>query len=70
MYTLVDGKKAYFSSGSRKRNKNEPAVILIHGAGMDRTVWQLQTRNIAFMGYQVFAVDLQNIGTTKNAFVS
>ncbi len=70
MYTLVDGKKAYFSSGSRKRNKNEPAVILIHGAGMDRTVWQLQTRNIAFMGYQVFAVDLPGHGRSEGPCLS
>ena len=35
-----------------------PAVLFIHGAGMDHTVWALQTRYFAHHGRSVLAVDL------------
>ena len=70
MYVLVEEKKACFASGGRIRNKKEPAVIFIHGAGMDRTVWQLQTRNIAYMGRQVFALDLPGHGRSQGPALS
>ena len=65
MDVVVDGVKAHYANGSRPIRRKEPAVILIHGAGMDRTVWQLQTRNIAYMGYQVLAVDLPGHGRSE-----
>ena len=39
-------------------NENDPLVILIHGAGMDRTVWFQQTRFLSHHGFRCFAVDL------------
>ena len=70
MYVLVGGKKAHFANGSRMRNKKEPALIFIHGAGMDRTIWQLQTRNIAYMGCQALALDLPGHGRSEGPTLS
>ena len=37
-------------------------VILIHGAGMDSTIWQLQTRYLAYRNLQTIAIDLPGHG--------
>jgi len=58
----IDGRTVHAATGSRAIHPDEPAVVLVHGAGMDRTVWQLQTRNIANMGRRAFAVDLPGHG--------
>ncbi|NQW01129.1 MAG: alpha/beta hydrolase [Rhodospirillales bacterium] len=63
----VDGEQVHAATGSRPLERAEPAIILIHGAGMDRTVWQLQTRNIAYQGRQVYAVDLPGHGRSAGA---
>lgn len=65
MDITVDGISVHAATGSRPINPKEPAVILIHGAGMNRTVWQLQTRNIAYMGRQVYALDLPGHGRSS-----
>lgn len=39
-----------------------PTLLLVHGAGNDRTVWQLQTRSLAHHGVRVLAVDLPGHG--------
>jgi pimeloyl-ACP methyl ester carboxylesterase len=64
---IVNGKRVHAATGSRVINKEEPAVILLHGAGMDRTIWQLQTRNIAHMGRQAYALDLPGHGRSEGA---
>jgi len=63
----VDGKTAHAANGSRENSPDEPAVILIHGAGLDRTIWQMQTRNIAFQGRRVYAVDLPGHGYSEGS---
>lgn len=65
MDVTVNGHKTFAATGGRALNPDEPAVILVHGAGLDRTVWQLQTRNIAFMGRRVYAVDLPGHGRSE-----
>ncbi len=59
---LLDDKVVRYANGGRNGNDNEPNVVLIHGAGGDRTVWQLQTRWLAHHGYRVRAVDLPGHG--------
>jgi pimeloyl-ACP methyl ester carboxylesterase len=65
MEVTVNGHKVHAATGSRVINPDEPAVILIPGAGLDRTVWQLQTRNIAHMGRQAYALDLPGHGRSE-----
>jgi pimeloyl-ACP methyl ester carboxylesterase len=40
-------------------------VFLIHGAGMDQSVWTLQGRYLAFHGWNAFAVDLPGHGRAR-----
>ena len=48
----------YVSTYGRAHTDGAPTVILIHGAGMDHTVWALQGRHFAFHGWNALAVDL------------
>jgi len=65
MEVIVDGLKAHVATGGRDAIPGEPVVILIHGSGMDRSVWQFQSRNIAFRGIRVLAVDLPGHGRSE-----
>lgn len=58
MDTLVDGKQAYAATGGKPFDAAKPAIIFIHGAGLDHTCWQLQSRWFAWHGWSVLAVDL------------
>lgn len=41
-------------------------AVLVHGAGMDQSVWTLQGRYLAFHGWNAVAVDLPGHGRAKN----
>jgi pimeloyl-ACP methyl ester carboxylesterase len=58
MMVSVDGLETHASTGGVALGGHEPVVLLIHGAGMDSTVWQLQTRYLAHRGFPAVAVDL------------
>ena len=60
----VNGMTVRYATGGRSHDSAEPAVVLVHGAGGDRTVWQLQTRWIAHHGYRTAAIDLPGHGGT------
>ncbi len=60
----VDGKAVYAATGGRAFDASLPAVIMIHGAGMDHTVWTLPARSLAHRGRAVLAPDLPGHGRT------
>ncbi|MEJ7799817.1 MAG: alpha/beta hydrolase [Ilumatobacter sp.] len=62
MIVTVDGVDAHASTGGVELAGDDPVVLLIHGAGMDSTVWQLQTRYLAHRGFRAVAVDLPGHG--------
>ncbi len=62
MIVQVDGHEAHAATGGVEPNGSDPVIVLIHGAGMDATVWQLQTRYLAYRGFQAIAVDLPGHG--------
>jgi pimeloyl-ACP methyl ester carboxylesterase len=62
MELQVDGKKVFAATGGKSFAADQPVVIFIHGAGMDHTVWALQTRWFAWHGYSVLAIDLPGHG--------
>ena len=62
MELTVNGKRVYGSTGGRDFDPAQDPVIFLHGSGMDRTVWQLQTRYFAWHGRSVLAVDLPGHG--------
>ena len=58
----VDGKFVYAATGGRAFEAALPAVVMIHGAGMDHTVWTLPARSLAHRGRAVLAPDLPGHG--------
>jgi pimeloyl-ACP methyl ester carboxylesterase len=58
----VDGQRAFAATGGRSFDPTRPTALFIHGAGMDHTVWALQTRYFAHHGRSVLAVDLPGHG--------
>lgn len=44
---------------------DRPVVLLVHGAGMDGTVWQYQTRYLAHRDLRAVAVDLPGHGRSE-----
>jgi pimeloyl-ACP methyl ester carboxylesterase len=66
----VDGHDAHASTGGVDLTGNDPVVLLIHGAGTDSTVWQLQTRYLAHRGFRAVAVDLPCHGRSDGKVLS
>lgn len=62
MIITVDGIPAFAATGGRAPHETDPTVVFIHGAGMDHTVWTLQTRFFAYHGRNVLALDLPGHG--------
>jgi pimeloyl-ACP methyl ester carboxylesterase len=58
----VDGNRVFAATGGRPFDAAQPTVLFIHGAGLDHTVWALQTRYFAHHGRSVLAVDLPGHG--------
>ena len=59
MIVQVDGVDVHAATGGVDITaSDDPVVLLIHGAGMDSTVWYLQTRYLAHRGLRAVAVDL------------
>lgn len=65
MQLEVDGRRVYAATGGRTFDPGKPAVLFVHGAGMDHTVWQLPARWFAWHGHSVLAVDLPGHGRSE-----
>lgn len=65
MELTVDGKTVHAATGGKAFDPTLPAVVFVHGAGMDHTVWALQTRYFAHRGRSVLAVDLPGHGRSE-----
>ena len=55
---IVMGYPAYAYTGGRPFDPAKPAIVFIHGAAFDHSVWQWQSRYFAHHGFSVLAVDL------------
>lgn len=62
MKLTVNGREAYAYTGGKPFDASLPAVVFIHGAMHDHSVWALQTRSLAHQGHAVMAVDLPGHG--------
>lgn len=62
----IDGRTVHAATGAvaidRDGAADLPLVLLVHGAGMDRTVWSQQTRWLAHHDARAVAVDLPGHG--------
>ena len=66
MEISVDNKAVFAATGGQPFDPAQPAIVFIHGAGMDHTVWALQTRYFAYRGRGVLAVDLPGHGRLRS----
>jgi pimeloyl-ACP methyl ester carboxylesterase len=62
MELRADGKRAFAGTGGRSFDASLPTVVLLHGAGMDHSVWAAQARSLAHHGRNVLAFDLPGHG--------
>jgi pimeloyl-ACP methyl ester carboxylesterase len=61
----VEGCETYCYTNGRPIDHAKPAVVFIHGAGLDHTVWTLASRHFARHGRNVIAVDLPAHGRSS-----
>lgn len=62
MEITVQGRRVFAATGGDVFDAARPVVLLVHGAGLDHTVWSLQSRYLAHHGYAVMALDLPGHG--------
>jgi len=70
MHVRVDGSETFVGTGGRDFDPALPAVVFLHGAGMDHTVWALLARSFAHHGFGVLAPDLPAHGHSAGAPLS
>jgi pimeloyl-ACP methyl ester carboxylesterase len=58
----VGGKHVFAGTGGRDFDPSLPAIVFLHGAGMDHSVWALLARAFAHRGFGVLAPDLPGHG--------
>ena len=61
----LGGNAVTATTGGRELDRDLPLLVFLHGAGNDRTAWQLQTRYFAHHGYSVVAPDLPGHGRSE-----
>jgi pimeloyl-ACP methyl ester carboxylesterase len=61
----VDGRAVFSGTGGRAHEPNLPLVVFLHGAGMDHSVWALQTRWFSHHRFNALAVDLPGHGHSE-----
>ena len=58
-----DKKEVIFATtGGKDFNPELPAIIFLHCAGADHSIWYLQTRYFAYHGYSILAIDFPGHG--------
>lgn len=62
MIVDLDGVPVFVYTGDGRPRPGLPPLILIHGSGMDHTVWRHLTPGLIHTGYPVFAIDLPGHG--------
>ncbi len=62
MRITVNGSETYVATGGKNFDPALPAIVFLHGAGMDHSVWALLARSFAHHGYGVLAPDLPGHG--------
>lgn len=62
MKPVVQGQEAFCYTGGKAFDATRPAMVFIHGAQNDHSVWGLQSRYFAHHGFAVLAPDLPGHG--------
>ncbi|HEV2265411.1 MAG TPA: alpha/beta hydrolase [Stellaceae bacterium] len=58
----IGSQRVFAGTGGRPFDNSLPTVVLLHGAGMNHTVWALQARALAHHGRNVLAIDFPGHG--------
>lgn len=64
------GNQVHVRTGGVVVDPAGPVLVLVHGAGMDGTIWSQQTRYLAARGVQALAVDLPGHGLSGGRALS
>lgn len=64
MNIQLDGQPVFVGQGSVDWQPERQTLVLLHGAGMDRTVWVLLARYLARHGFNVVTPDLPGHGAS------
>lgn len=62
MQLKVNGLDVFAGTGGKPFDRGQPAIVLLHGAGMDHTAWALHDRYFAHHGFSVLAPDMPGHG--------
>lgn len=65
MELTIDRKPMFAATGGRPFAATDRAIVFVHGAGLDHSVWMLPTRYFAHRGFTVLAPDLPGHGRSS-----
>lgn len=65
MQFKVRNRTVFAATGGAPFGSDRPALIFVHGAGMDHTVWSMQARYFAHHGFAVLSLDLPGHGRSE-----
>jgi len=69
MQLTVNRSDTFIATGGKAFDAALPAVVFLHGAGMDHTAWAQHDRWFAHHGYNVLAPDLPGHGRSAGALL-
>src|SRR3954454_8434947 len=70
MQLSVNGANTFIATGGRPFDPSLPAIVMLHGAGLDHSSWALHSRWFAHHGFSVLAPDLPGHGRSGGAALS
>jgi pimeloyl-ACP methyl ester carboxylesterase len=62
MELLVDNRKAFAYTAAHALDAKKPTMVFVHGAGLDHSLFGLQSRYFGYHGWNVLALDLPGHG--------
>ena len=65
MELVVDGRRAFAYTASHAFDPKKPTLVFVHGAGLDHSLFGLQSRYFAYHGRNVLALDLPGHGRSE-----
>ncbi len=65
MNFAVEGRQAFAYGAAHDIDPAKPAIVFVHGAGLDHSWWGLQSRYFGYHGFNVLAVDLPAHGRSE-----
>src|ERR1700689_5597756 len=70
MRLIVEGAEVFAGSGGRDFDPSLPAMVFLHGAGMDHSVWAMLARAFSHHGFGVLAPDFPGHGRSTGPALS